>query len=594
MGLEFSRLAIKRAFEAAQRHVKGATASFPSQGGFLLILQQLEEALQTTANMYEYVEEYDERRVLVNYLAALAAPTAQDPRIEVYKQKILRNVVLEQYARAVAAVHQWAFPFSSAYLSDLVTLKSFNDAKTLESLVEIIIIQLQLLHDKVKSASTETNSSIDTYVWRGEFSDKVTVGPFYTWTYKESKSEVVDLLSGKPVVLFADVSLTVEEMSAIKFNHVELQINSTNPISQVKLAKALQGVTVEMRHSGVSFYKYASQIYRMSNDTGLCIAYKWGASVSDHEAENLVYTKMKNGDYMLSPYASWTVTLKGAEGLYHAVADAMDTIQVSLVGIGQYVLTSKALGHVKGVDEYAKNRTFSKPGPGYISPSISKGKQEDDLKPTKKSSRGQQRVDGNALSESANLHYLYQATDISFMVQSPTIRDELSNFHFIQGMQAEHLTTKIDDDLIASVTINRPVLCVFNISNVHWVTLCLFKDTDDKLYCFYKDSFGQGNEELSRMLELRKCELISHPLAEQRGDSTSCGILAFENMRIMAHELNRDRDNFIEKFESLEFCSLDTANNLRKDDYPRFYAEGVQESERSAHANRARAAKIAS
>ena len=130
----------------------------------------MEQAIETTANIYDHVQEYEERRTLVHYMARLAAPAFQDARMEKYMQKVHRNIVLEQYFRAVAAVRQWAFPFTSVFLGDLALLQQFSEAHSIQDFMDLVKRQVKLLKDKVDGHYMEINSAVDSFLWTGQFS----------------------------------------------------------------------------------------------------------------------------------------------------------------------------------------------------------------------------------------------------------------------------------------------------------------------------------------------------------------------------------------------------------------------------------------
>ena len=575
MALEYTRLAVKRTFENVKKQVKEATKSFPAGDALVGIIQQLEEALETTANIYDHVEEYKERRTLVSYMARLAATTAQDPRIEVYKQKVLRNLVLEQYSRAVAAVRQWAFPFASLYLGDLGSLNQFTETKTMESLMDLVTRHIKLLQDKISGSAVEVNSAIDTYVWKGRFSDQAANGPFCRWDGKKYKREMIDLLKGETVTFFADVNSTSPEKNAIKFNHIELQIKSSDPIVQTELTPALRGLRVELRHSGLSYYRHDDRVYQMSNDDGFCIGYTMGKESLEPESANDVYSKMKSGEFMLSPYTRWAIKLEGGNPLFNKFASKLDTLEVHLVGKGQYVIAKNAAGKIKELEQYSGNILAAE-----IAPAASA-----------KPSFIQDNPDDQANAQKENVNYLYQASDIAAIVQSPTIAAEFKNFHFIQGLQGEHLAERLEE-IIGLAKSQKPVLCVYNISNVHWAAFSMVKGLSGQLIVLYKDSFGAQNTELVRILKSKAAEFKFHPGAEQAGDSTSCGIFALENLRIMARELTSDKEKFIQDFERQVFCSLATARAHRKGDFARFYVEGGQAFARNAAEQSEKARKL--
>ena len=159
-------------------------------------------------------------------------------------------------------------------------------------------------------------------------------------------------------------------------------------------------------------------------------------------------------------------------------------------------------------------------------------------------------------------------------------------------MQGEHLLRRIEE-VLASVTIEKPVLCVYNLSNVHWVAFAIIRRENGQLLTLYKDSYGNGNNGLYELLKERSLAFRPHPGVEQRGNGTRCGIMAMENVRMMARELNGNREQFINIFETYRFCTLDRALQLRQEDFPRFYTEGIAENARIAVEMAPRAVRMA-
>lgn len=566
VALDFSKLAAKRAFENVKIQMKEATKAFASGDGFLTIVRQMEDAIDTSAQIYQQMEEYGERRQLVQYIARLAAPTVTDPQIEVYKQKVQRNVVLEQYSRAVAAVKQWAFPFASLFISDFTNLQAFINAATIEEFMTLVKRQMALLRNKVEGSYAEIDSRIDTILWTGNFSKTEPNGSFYAWNYDENGKEIRDFMRGERVALYADVARTSEQYSAIKFNQIELEITSSDPLVQMELEQELEGTIVELQHSGVSYYRHGGNIYQMTNDKGFTIKYRY-SSKGPSDA-NEVFRKMKAGNFMLSPYTRWFIKLENPN-LFKKFSDQLSGIEIHLKGMGQYIYKDKAKTLPLNIDGYINNLLLqaSTPIPAFLP-----------LRAPLPSLEGPV-LGGDAASRSDDPTYLYQGTDVHAIVQSRQLRADLDGFAFIQGMQADVLTRKLDE-LIAIVNSGRTVLCVFNLSNVHWVTFAIIRKLDGQLAALYKDSFGNTNDDLFKLLRARITDFKYHPGIEQRGDGTSCGILALENMRIMANMLRTNAAGFIANFERHPFCSLERARELRRGDFARFYTDGVAEQAR--------------
>lgn len=572
IALDFSKLGVKRAFDAAKAQIKEVTKGFASGDGFITILEQMQDAIDVTATIYDRVQEYEERRQLVKYMARLAATTSTDPRIDTYMQKVQRNVVLEQYSRAVSAVRQWAFPFASLFLDDFANLSSFLKAATIEDFMTQVKRQLKLLKTKIDGSYSEINSAIDTFLWTGKFSGNAEKGngPFYVWNYKEHAKAIRALLRGEEVTLFADVTRTKPSHSAIKFTDIGLRLKSDDDLLQSELDEALEGVRVEMQHSGTSFYRHDNKVYKMTNDRGFCLKYEIGKPGKEPKNCNEVFRKMKKGEFMLSPYTQWTVRLTNGNKLYEQFQKELASFKVELVGKGQYIVADKAKGSKWNLGQYSGSLSSgmgigATPSTG---PSSSPPRPKTDSKPE------------DAAAQKDNDEYLYQATDVFAIVDSPTIRKEFEGFVLIKGAQSEHLGRRVQE-ILEIVKSGKPVLCAYNLSNIHWVAFCLLQLTSKELVLLYKDSFGMTDNELYRTLKELNLQFKNHPGVEQRGNKTRCGIFTIQNLRIMARALkSANRAQFIQDFDKQVFCTLEEAAALRKVDYPRFYLEGVREQER--------------
>lgn len=186
--------------------------------------------------------------------------------------------------------------------------------------------------------------------------------------------------------------------------------------------------------------------------------------------------------------------------------------------------------------------------------------------------------DDNAYDQRHNVKYTYQATDIHAIALSPTIKAELQEFVFIQPLAHDHLPTRVGE-IVAYANEGKCVLGIFNLSRTHWVTYCLVKNGENKLITLYKDSFGGREGELAELLNSKSAEFKTHPSSEQRGDGSSCGIMALENLRIMAKQINTNKENFIAQFETFPFCTLDRAAELRQKTFPACYTAGIVETE---------------
>lgn len=359
IGREFMRLEVKRSFENFKKQLKESTQGFEAGAKFAEIVQQIQEAIETSMNIYDRVQDYEDRLTLADYMAKLASPLAiaQNPRLELLRSKAQRNVVLEHYSRAVAAVHQWAFPFGASFLDNIANLAQLARAASAQEQMQLIRAQLGLLQTKVNNYHQEVQNFIDQALIRAEFSPTFPSTPFYAWSGKEFSQQINDLLKGEQVILYADINQVASRQAAIKFNEIEIKFRCQNPEQQALLDFELQSFKVELHHSGQSYYRLGNQIYQMSNDRGFNISYSFARRPNNRLVEsNEVYNKMKRGDLVLSPYTYWTIKLVPLPGsqplnLFDKLKDLRADIELQLVGRGQYVDEAKTRGRLQ-LDSY--------------------------------------------------------------------------------------------------------------------------------------------------------------------------------------------------------------------------------------------------
>lgn len=359
VGREFMRLEVKRSFENLKRQLKESTQGFEAGAKFAEIIQQIQEAIETSMNIYDRVQDYKDRITLADYMAKLVSPLAvvQNPRLELLRSKAQRNVVVEHYSRAVTAVRQWAFPFGASFLANIANLAQLARANSPQEHMQLIRAQLTLLQTKVNNYHQEVQNFIDQALIKAEFSAIFPATPFYTWSSKEFAQQISDLLKGQQVNLYADINQVAFRQAAIKFNEIEIKFKCQNPEQQALLDLELQNFKVELHHSGQSYYRVGNQIYQMANDRGFNISYSFARRSDNRLVEsNEVYNKMKKGDLVLSPYTYWTIKLVPLPGSqFHNLFDKFKNhqigIELQLVGRGQYVDEAKTRGRLQ-LDSY--------------------------------------------------------------------------------------------------------------------------------------------------------------------------------------------------------------------------------------------------
>jgi hypothetical protein len=128
---------------------------------------------------------------------------------------------------------------------------------------------------------------------------------------------------------------------AIKFNTIELNFKSKNETAQFKVDDILKGFIINMTHLGNSYYRYNDKIYPMTTNSQIMWYYFERNSNGEPVRRSLSYDKLKNGDFMLSPYALWKIKLINIENKHNISFKDLeiykDEIKLELVGNGYYV-----------------------------------------------------------------------------------------------------------------------------------------------------------------------------------------------------------------------------------------------------------------
>ncbi len=194
----------------------------------------------------------------------------------------------------------------------------------------------------------------------------------------------------------------------------------------------------------------------------------------------------------------------------------------------------------------------------------------------KQSLIGKKDIIENAFNQKDNTSYYYQATDIS-TIQSQIMSKYSDRFRIHEPIRDSASAKPI----ISSLKENKPTICIYNLGNWHWVVFAAIK-TNDQITILYKDSKGATNSKFEyQLMELiggDKLTFIDNTEKEQT-TGVDCGPFALANVRIMAQELSKNKEKFIDNFEDFEgFCSLKNADSLRRGEFAEKYFAGIYQS----------------
>ena len=220
---------------------------------------------------------------------------------------------------------------------------------------------LHKLHDKISGYENSIQPSIDNYVQDQIFDDKHGFKHFYQWSLKTHPFELESLLAGEEVTLYADIAGA--EFDAVKFKTIFLKIETTNQSTNARLNEELGQFYVELEHSGVSFYKFNKEEYRLesgstlSNAEKLLLRYQYGCTTTCDNS-NVSFKKLAKTEPLLSPYTFWKMRLvpvlprQDAFKKIESIYKAEENLLVSLGGEGRYVITERLVFNTTSLDAF--------------------------------------------------------------------------------------------------------------------------------------------------------------------------------------------------------------------------------------------------
>lgn len=336
---------------------------FMSENKLLLIFQKLDEAYATLIAIYDSIENYRDQAKLSDFIGSIATVdvntiTVNDPVLDLaFKQLdvvVTSNVLLTQYKAAISAIKQLVFPFAEYYFDQFQLPKSLEIGNSVSDLAREAIKQLDSLRTKIIEKRI-TIGKIDEVTISTTFDSRIRSSqPFFTWPSKQYRNTINDLLSGKLVLLRADIK-EAYKLNAVKFNLIDLFFHTPDPSRQTKLNDVLLNFDVIISHMGNSYYRCGASFYTI-NSPKLTIVYSNEKINGTRVRQNEVYMKLLNGDILLSPYTMWTIKLENKSTMkdelaFQQLSAFTDRTDLVLVGQGKYV--DKNAEICKGpLDEY--------------------------------------------------------------------------------------------------------------------------------------------------------------------------------------------------------------------------------------------------
>lgn len=334
------------------KHVRYQMQQFGSlnwklNGELLHIFDKLDGAISTLSNIFDRMQIYEDQVRLSNYIANIESAdfihgmgsSSRESDLNRLNAIIQSNVLLTIFDNALNGFKQTVFPFADFYLRRFnlpPQLETETNLQTLVTKATDELVNLKLTLKEYHSASINPN---DNLIHTADFSsDFKSSNPFYVWTGDKHSDMMAKLLSGKNITVKADITKG-PKLNAVKFQYLEIQLKSTNQTHQANLDRFLKNFDVIIIHHGNSYYRCDDTFYLITSPTQR-IEYSFekdsnGLSIRS----NNVNIKMRNGDFVLSPYALLTISLiaRRPEQFMIFNSNFGPSIDLELIGRGQYL-----------------------------------------------------------------------------------------------------------------------------------------------------------------------------------------------------------------------------------------------------------------
>ncbi|XP_069673891.1 uncharacterized protein [Periplaneta americana] len=330
---------------------------FKTQEKFACCFDKIDDTISTLTGMYDQIESYSEHKQFADYIADINSERLSSSEIESEELRdvlskvdklITFNILLSEYERFVAAFKQWVFPFAEYYLRDFNLPTTLAPSDDLDNQAGNIKNQLEFLKRKLKEYNSSSVSGTDDRFHKEEFnSDKEVIEPFLVWKNEKYKASISKLLSGEAITLKADILNGVKK-SSLKFRSIEIYLKCPTVKSQEELNSILKHFRVILKHHGNSYYQCGGKFYVIRSESQT-VEYSFARKQNGEPVSQIsVYKKIKNGDFMLSPYAMWTIQLVRDKGEgFKELQKFKDSVDLELIGKGRFVKANFKISQMK-------------------------------------------------------------------------------------------------------------------------------------------------------------------------------------------------------------------------------------------------------
>ncbi|XP_051165539.1 uncharacterized protein LOC127284239 [Leptopilina boulardi] len=328
--LEFEKWQMDKYLIDISSKLKIWTETFKVEESVNDIMIKLKNTINTIIRLHILIREFQLKIKNANYMENIASAPFQlinikDEKLRKYLTKLLythyANDIIDEYKKLTIAFKQYTFPFIEEY-PDIIE-SSFTISSDPLIRANYIIEKMKFLKSHLikKKAHGQLLKYTSTAHFGNEFFS------FYSW---KNKSDIKNILNGKEVKLFANISYENNYyLSGVKFRDVNILFISNNLTINNNIKNDLNGFSVTLTHNGDSYYRCNENVYLIES------------GVFEFENKFFLSTKRRKRnfelDYVLSPFATWTIRLNNKNNNFTIMSKYVNDVTIEIVGEGQYM-----------------------------------------------------------------------------------------------------------------------------------------------------------------------------------------------------------------------------------------------------------------
>ncbi|XP_051167641.1 uncharacterized protein LOC127285583 [Leptopilina boulardi] len=337
--LEYKKFEMGEYLNSVSSELDSWTKNFNVSKEIKDTMGQLKAAMNTIIQMHTLIKNFESQKRQADFVTDVASvpfknTNIKDPKLVEMLTKLenihYSNTIIDEYNKLAIAMKGYAYPF----------LRDFSDFFSSPStLFNSYFIRASNLVDKIyeldsKLKSRRSYGAVFKQFKEDKFGFPGGHSAFYTWKNSTHSSDIKDILEGKRVELFANISQE-PGLNAVKFKNIEVLFSSPNNEINVQLKEDFKEFQILFIHNGDSYYRCSDKVHVIKSGTYSSLYESIASKRNKREASNI--------DYVLSPFATWTLQLQPIRNgqNFGSLAKYVNRVNLELVGEGQYLLANK-------------------------------------------------------------------------------------------------------------------------------------------------------------------------------------------------------------------------------------------------------------